>query len=247
MKKFFTLIALALAAVSANAQTATFTGEGRWSDTDDVTVATGEGSKASDRIGRVYVNVENDIPIGGYQFKYYLPEGVTMQKAFVATDIAADVAKGKQPTLRYPFDISTDYDDDGNEIEVKKNRWTVGQVPTADGGYLVTAYYEAGYPMEAGDGTVGYFQVQVPEDFAGPATINFKDCAAGSVEAVTLGGTKTFTVDLVVVSTDINTSIDRINADTLTGKEIYNLSGQRVSKPSQRGIYIIDGKKVMVK
>ena len=56
-----------------------------------------------------------------------------------------------------------------------------------------------------------------------------------------------FSVQLVKVSTEISTAIDRVDAQTLTGKEIYNLSGQRVSKPSQRGIYIVDGKKIMVK
>lgn len=247
MKKFFTLIALALAAVSANAQDVTFSGEGRWSDTDDVTVANGDGAKASDKIGRVYVNLSNAVELGGYQFKYYLPEGVTMQKAFTVADITADVAKGKEPTSRYPFEISTDYDDDGNEIEVKKNRWTVGQVETTDDGYYVSAYYQAGYPMEVGEGVVGYFQVQVADDFEGPATIQFKEAAASDVNATTLGEAQEFTVQLVKVSTEISTSIDRVDAQTLSGKEIYNLSGQRVSKPSQRGIYIVDGKKVMVK
>lgn len=246
MKKFFTLIALALAAVSANAQ-ATFSGEGRWTDTDDVTVANGEGAKGSDKIGRVYVNLKNDVDLGGFQFKVYLPDGVTWQKDWTVADITSDVAKGKEPTAHYPIEITTDYDDDGNEIEVKKNPWTYETTPTSDGGYLVTCKYQAGKPMVPGEGAVGYFQVQVGDDFEGPATINFKDAVCSDVNATSIIEPQEFTVQLVKVSTEISTAIDRVDAQTLTGKEIYNLSGQRVSKPSQRGIYIVDGKKIMVK
>lgn len=48
------------------------------------------------------------------------------------------------------------------------------------------------------------------------------------------------------VKWDVTTGIDRIQIDTDQKAEIYNLNGQRVNTPA-RGIYIINGKKVMVK
>lgn len=48
------------------------------------------------------------------------------------------------------------------------------------------------------------------------------------------------------VSTDNPTSINKIEADKVSDGAIYNLSGQRLSKPA-KGINIIGGKKVVVK
>lgn len=45
----------------------------------------------------------------------------------------------------------------------------------------------------------------------------------------------------------IETSINAINNDGIQTGETYDLSGRKVSKPQQRGIYIVDGKKVAVK
>ncbi|MCR4919128.1 MAG: hypothetical protein K5928_04845, partial [Prevotella sp.] len=42
------------------------------------------------------------------------------------------------------------------------------------------------------------------------------------------------------------TAIDGLAGEKTVGGEIYNLQGQRVTK-AQKGLYIIDGKKVMVK
>ena len=44
----------------------------------------------------------------------------------------------------------------------------------------------------------------------------------------------------------VATAIEGINADVNNDAEIFNLAGQRMSKV-QRGIYIINGKKVLVK
>lgn len=258
MKKFFTLIALALAAVSANAQIK-WSAEGRWTDTDDVTV---DPTKPAGQIGRIYVNLENAVELGGFQFEIHLPEGVELQKGFCADDVKADVAKGKEPTAHYPMEVSTDFDEDGNEIEVKSHYWTVDtykeKKDEATGEIvpfefpLAIGYYKSGFPMAPGTGTIGYFQVKVSDTFEGPATITMTKATCSTPESVTVvneDGTseQEFSVQLVKVSTDINTAIDRVDAQTLTGKEIYNLSGQRVSKPSQRGIYIVNGKKIMVK
>jgi hypothetical protein len=41
--------------------------------------------------------------------------------------------------------------------------------------------------------------------------------------------------------------IDRINADSAAGEEIYDLSGRRLNKVGDKGVYIVNGKKIVVK
>lgn len=55
-------------------------------------------------------------------------------------------------------------------------------------------------------------------------------------------------VKSITFNTDTPTSINGITTDNLFGKDavIYNLSGQRVARPT-KGIYIVNGKKMMIK
>ena len=120
-------------------------------------------------------------------------------------------------------------------------------IPISNNPDIFTKHPEAkSYMLPAGSGAIGHFEVRVPADFEGPATVTFKDVVYTDKDGNSVDAPD-FTAQLVKVSTEISTAIDRVDAQTLTGKEIYNLSGQRVSKPSQRGIYIVDGKKIMVK
>ena len=49
-------------------------------------------------------------------------------------------------------------------------------------------------------------------------------------------------------SQDIDTGIDSVGADTFTDDDlIYNLQGIRVSHPAKGAIYIVNGKKVVIK
>ena len=45
----------------------------------------------------------------------------------------------------------------------------------------------------------------------------------------------------------IETAIDNIEKPKSDVKQYYNLNGQRVTKPSQKGVYIVKGKAVIVK
>ncbi len=256
MKKFFTLIALALAAVSANAQTTTLSAKGIWDTRDDVTVSP-DGS-AKQRTGKAVISVTNDAPIAAVAFDIVVPEGCELRNAdksyFVTgADYADRFGEGV-----YDKDVE---DEDGEVIGTEKAPYWTGFGATAktDGSIycpvivdtkLFEKYPDAKtYQLPAGEGAIGYIEVRVPSDFAG-GKIQFKN--VGSTIIKEDGNTATvecpdFEVEITPVSTEISTAIDRVDAQTLTGKEIYNLSGQRVSKPSQRGIYIVDGKKIMVK
>lgn len=258
MKKFFTLIALALAAVSANAQIAKFSATGQWNETTDVTVAPELGGAG--RVGTVIVNLDEVTePIAGFVFEVALPEGVEKVGVF---EIPAEYMDTYVTYTKVEMNPVT-YEDE----EVTYNLYeanTLFQMKLADGSWYcpIVQNPDAKKDLVAKDPTINLdipagnsgkaltFKVRVPEDFEGPATITFKNVAATTINED--GNTVTndcadFTAQLVKVSTEISTAIDRVDAQTLTGKEIYNLSGQRVSKPSQRGIYIVDGKKIMVK
>ncbi len=256
MKKFFTLIALALAAVSANAQTISISGKGIWTETDNVTVSP-DGS-AKQRTGTIVLSVANDVPLGGIQMDLVVPEGCELRNAdkvyFMTNE---DYVDRYGEDGYYLVDIE---DEDGEVIGQAKTPWWVGfgAVGKQDGSLYLPIIPNVNvskdhpevmsYKLPAGDGAIGYLELRVPSTFTGDV-LKFQNVAASIDED---GNTKTidcpdFEVTIEAVPTEISTSIDRVDAQTLTGKEIYNLSGQRVSKPSQRGIYIVDGKKIMVK
>ncbi len=239
MKKFFTLMALALIAVSANAQSA-FEADGGWADTKNVTVVPGD---ADGKYGYVVISLKNEEAIGGYQFTVEVPEGCTLD-SYAADNAMED---GKDYLAHYPCKEQKV----GKKTELV-NTWTVGLTGTEKANtYLVTAYKSGDTPtdMEPHDmSPLGYLFVVVPDDFES-GTIKFTEASLSDPTGA--GGDLTthcedFEAQLVKVSTDIGTSIEGVKAETLTGKEIFNLSGQRVSKAT-RGIFIVDGKKVFVK
>ena len=55
-------------------------------------------------------------------------------------------------------------------------------------------------------------------------------------------GAKAFTLDGGVV-----TGISSVNVESNRTKTIYNIAGQRVYDMTKSGLYIVDGKKVVVK
>ena len=234
MKKFFTLMALALIAVSANAQSE-FTADGGWKDTKDATVVPGDDDG---KYGYIVVNLKNEEAIGGYQFFVEIPEGCTIDDYYADNESGDD----KNYLAHYPCK-------EVGKNKVLTNTWTVGCKATdKERTYLITAYKDAEDMQPTELSPVGYLYVVVPDDFES-GTVKFTDASLSDPTGA--GGDLTthcpdFEVNLVKVSTDIGTSIEGVKAETLTGKEIFNLSGQRVSKAT-RGIFIVDGKKVFVK
>lgn len=239
MKKFFTLIALALAAVSANAQYS-MSAQGRWNETTDVTV---DPTTTAGKIGRIIFSLDNAEEIGGYQIQFTLPEGCTL--------VGSYTMDGDPYIKRYPTTEVEVVNEETGEVSTETVNTFTKMLVNADGAITIGVFKDPEkfaketYVMPAGSGEVGHVQIRVPDDFK-DTEIEFTS-AISSPDAVTVASDIKYTAKVVVVSTEISTSIDRVDAQTLTGKEIYNLSGQRVSKPSQRGIYIVDGKKIMVK
>ena len=72
--------------------------------------------------------------------------------------------------------------------------------------------------------------------------------ADGNLDFVTTGSVyiESITITPVKAAEPVPTGINAIGAETLLNGAVYNLNGQRV-KSSQKGLYIINGKKVVVK
>ena len=96
------------------------------------------------------------------------------------------------------------------------------QTTFADGDYFMATKNDVQQIFQS-DGT----------DYAKPFRAYFQKKAAGNVKAALF-------ID------GIATSIREINGDSIEVREIYNLSGQRMNKV-QRGVNIVNGKKVLVK
>ena len=112
------------------------------------------------------------------------------------------------------------------ETNLLKGTLTSMQLDLSD----ATPYYSMGRL----NGEIGFYK------FSG-GTINLGANKA-YLEVPAAGAIKGFALRWVDNPTDVQTLRSDSSNDTF-----YNLAGQRVSKPAQRGIYIMDGKKVVVK
>jgi chaperone required for assembly of F1-ATPase len=55
-----------------------------------------------------------------------------------------------------------------------------------------------------------------------------------------------YALEIYYTLNDVPTKIEKTTANIQEGKIYYNLQGQRVNNPS-KGIYIVDGKKILIK
>lgn len=244
MKKLFTLFAFALAAASVSAQDAKITISGPWYDTEDVTIDPSESLKNGGRKGFLIVNMENSVEIQGYQFNVAVPEGANFQ----TWDMDYE---GSKPRYTY----IQEEDDEGEMVDV--NRWTSMPVGAQDGSTYVGVFKNpdakfdvANTPNIApGNAPIGRVEIRVPSGYVQPADNKIKvyNIALTDKDGNTIvqneQAADALTADLTVVST----GIEAVTVESLAGKEVFNLSGQRVASPTQRGIYIVNGKKLYVK
>lgn len=128
----------------------------------------------------------------------------------------------------------------GDELTLLQNAsWTVGNAMTyisADSEYNGNNYIPT--PLPAGTYTIDVSQVIL--NYAGTQVSDYGVSwyEWGAVGAAT--GTYTFTVEAV------DTAIDGVEAE-VENDVIYDLTGRRVNEITKAGIYIVNGKKVLVK
>ena len=245
MKKLFTLFAFALAAASVSAQDAKITISGPWYDTEDVTVDPSETLKNGGRKGFLIVNMENSVEIQGYQFNCAVPEGATFYAWDMDYEGSAD---------RYTY--IDDEDDEGEPI--KRNRWTFMAVGADNNTATYVGVFKnpdtkfdvANTPNIApGNAPIGRVEIRVPSGYEQPNDnkIMVYNIAMTDKDGNTIVQNEQKDVALTADLTVVSTGIEAVTVESLTGKEVFNLSGQRVASPTQRGIYIVNGKKLYVK
>ena len=108
--------------------------------------------------------------------------------------------------------------------------------------YTIIAYNTSLNPLKGNSGTLATLRLRASESYSGESMIQVINQSQSTTKAKSLKvGDKSHTI------VSDATAIETINADALKGKEVFNLSGQRVTKPTSRFVYIVDGKKVFVK
>ena len=89
--------------------------------------------------------------------------------------------------------------------------------------------------------TVGFFKAKTEED-GGTKIGAGKAYLPVPTENLSAGAR-----NIAIVFDDVTTGIENVvNTSNMSNNAIYNLSGQRVNMPT-RGLYIMDGKKVIIK
>ena len=162
-------------------------------------------------------------PIRGFQFDLYLPEGL-------------EAVKTKKGKYTAEFVETLLPEDDEHTLSV------AGQ---SDGAvrFLCSSLYDESF--DTGDDDLFTLKVKMADDIAdGSYTIQLKDVLLTETDIK-----KYYETPLVEAKLTIGDAvgITTQRADALTtGGQYYNLKGQRVDKPT-KGIYLRDGRKVVVK
>jgi hypothetical protein len=157
--------------------------------------------------------------IANCDFQLIMPEGVSVKKK---TNGKPDYKKGDATGEMGSFSV---------------------QYSEKTGKYSVTIYDMDGNTF---DETAGHTIIYLPlegDNLTGTVTvtnINFGDPDGNDFETQFNEEIADFTVELLA------TAINGISAEQTKSGAIYNMAGQRVSK-ANKGIYVVDGKKVAVK
>ena len=219
MKKIFTFFAVALIASSAFAQTKVIT-------LGDYKVIPGQENSQTLEV----TFADAAITFAAFQMDLVLPAGV--KPAF--DDDEEDYIYDKGDTF-------------------KAKAWALGfqAKESEENTYLVTMYSNPLREIEAGSAG-SFFTIGLTADasYTGTNEAKLKEIQFGpdGYDPKNPESPQPEIVDDVVftVTAADADAIESISVDVLNGKEIFNMSGQRVSKAT-RGLYIVDGKKVYVK
>lgn len=173
--------------------------------------------------------MKNTAAIRGFQFDLYLPEGMTVVKS------AKGKIQGKLSEGRLP-------DEDEHDL-------TFSQQPDGAIRFLCSSLYDETFTGTSGE--LATLQVEIASDMAnGEYTIQLKNMKLTETDI-----SKYYTSDLIESTVTIggeSSGIIVINNEQLTNDNeagvYYTIDGKRLtSKPAKSGLYIKNGKKVVIK
>lgn len=162
--------------------------------------------------------MENEEPVCAWQATVILPEGIELVKH----GTSYEVSLSERHTARYSLMVSP--------RKGKSNE------------YNILVYSVSLVPLEGNSGPVATLKLHASDDYQGASTIQVVNQSQSSLDAKSL---KVADQKHTIIADA--SSIETVRAKDLKGKQVFNLSGEPVSKPASRFIYVVDGKKVLVK
>jgi len=177
----------------------------------------------------ISIEMKNTAAIRGFQFDLYLPEGITVVKS------AKGKIQGKLSEGRLP-------DEDEHDL-------TFSQQPDGAIRFLCSSQYDETFTGTSGE--LATLQVEIASDMAnGEYAIQLKNMKLTETDI-----SKYYTSDLIESTVTIggeSSGIIVINNEQLTNDNeagvYYTIDGRRLtSKPAKSGLYIKNGKKVVIK
>ena len=171
------------------------------------------------------VNMKNVVEAEGFGFDLYLPEGMTFatdEDGFVEARLSTERTTAKKTNS---FDA----------------------VIQPDGALRILAASTNGSTISGNDGEVALITINIdPAIAAGEYSLQLKNIAISDVDAVS-HRTDLLESMIIIVDNGITTGIEGAEGENTTD-QWYSLDGKKLnSKPKAAGIYIKNGKKVVIK
>ena len=191
---------------------------------DNVIYITPFSAQAGEQV-TVSLKMKNTADIRGFQFDLYLPEGVTVAKSNKGR-IQGALSAGRLP------------DEDEHEL-------TFSEQPDGAIRFLCSSQYDETFT--GNDGELATLKVNIAEDIAaGDYPILLKNMKLTETDISKFYTTELIESTLTVTGTS---GIDLTPDSSPTGEgNYYTLDGQKLNgKPTQKGVYIQNGKKIIVK
>ncbi len=164
------------------------------------------------------ISMDNEEEVCAWQAKVVLPEGIEL------------VRKGSFYSVKL-----SDRHSPKCSVQVFRNSENSNE-------YTIIAYSSSLSPLSGNSGPVCTLTLRASKSFNGEKEVKVINQSQSTLKGKSL---KVNDKSHTIISDA--TAIETINADDLKGKEVFNLSGQRVAKPTSRFVYIVDGKKVLIK
>lgn len=183
---------------------------------NDVAIAEGDNAVLT-------ISIDNDMNVAAFDFRLYLPEGVTVVWDNDLQDYAWEWCDRVPHNSRGSFFSMTPMVTDDGSLMFGANSGISGKVLDGNSGPVLTLNLHASASAKSGIGLLKRISLS-NED--GSQSVKIEDVS--------------FNISIIPA-----TGINGIKQDELKA-DIYNLSGQRLSQ-LQKGVNIIDGKKVLVR
>lgn len=167
------------------------------------------------------ISLMNPTPISAWQMKFYLPKGLSLAKSAISGEWMFSLSSRHAKDFIYAIDPRA--------IDPRPE----------DGCYTILCYAKSDTYISSGEGDLCELTFQADNSYTGTASIYVKEIHLSDRTArnIALGD---------VEITNEPTGIRQIYNDDASAV-LYSLSGQRVNRIPQKGLYIRNGKKVIIK